>query len=819
MTDQTIGHFEILGEIGRGAMGVVYKARDTRLDRIVAVKKLNPEYADRLGREARAVASLNHPNISTIHEVGDGYLVMEYVEGKPIAGPLTVGEARRIGLQIAEALAAAHAQGIVHRDLKPTNVLITPAGRVKVLDFGLAKRFQTLDAESGNTATIATREGTIVGTVSYMSPEQAQGKPVDARSDQFAFGAVLYELVTGERAFTGDSAISTLAAILKEEPKPAGRLTGELAGVIARCLKKDPAQRYTATEDLVAALTVAPIKAAPRWWMAAAAVLAFAAAGLAYWKWPRAAPTLPTPVRITSDFGATVNPSVSADGKLMVYSSDRSGEGNFDLWIQQMPKGEPIRLTNSPGDEAGEISPDGTTVVYESRQAGNIYIKPVLGAAQPRLLVERAHSPHFSPDGKTILYLKRINMEDNGELHTISPDGTGDKRILERRVWNPSWLPDGRRVLYPGRGRTFSISLDGGALDEVGKVPVDFNARAFRTAQGDYLFTSGQGGEVMATPIDAVGHIAGERVVLAKTESNTRPGAYAAGTYFYTAGTAVSQIWNLPMNHSASRPSGTASMMTRSIEPSMYPTLAATAPWMTYHRAGRGIVKRNLETGAETVLGPGVVSVISPDGKNVATNRRDTLELILDGVKKEFPGTFTMRAWSPDNRYVVGQTSTSEGLNRLMRVDSATGEVADLVSRPNAALYTPQISPDGKWLVAQCRDTALKESIVAAPFRPTGKVAEDEWIVVASGEGEYNKPRWSPDGGAVYFTSTREGKQAIWVVRVGRARPTPSGSPTLVYTFPRSAMTLAQIDMAVGRDRIVFPQLEIKSNIWMLKWP
>src|SRR2546429_6809995 len=215
-----LGPYEILDSIGAGGMGEVYRARDTRLNRTVAIKIAAAQFSERFESEARAVAALNHPQICTLFDVGPDYLVMEYIEGKPVSGPLPLEEALRLGIQIADALDAAHRKGIVHRDLKPANVLLTKSG-VKLLDFGLAKMDQKRGPIGDETVTQAlTKEGSIVGTLQYMSPEQLQGKEVDARTDLFSFGAVMYELVTGRRAFESTDSASLIASVLTSEPPP-----------------------------------------------------------------------------------------------------------------------------------------------------------------------------------------------------------------------------------------------------------------------------------------------------------------------------------------------------------------------------------------------------------------------------------------------------------------------------------------------------------------------------------------------------------------------------------------------------------------------
>jgi serine/threonine-protein kinase len=236
----------LLAPIGAGGMGEVWKARDTRLGRIVAVKRLKGQHSTRFEQEARAIAALNHPHICQIHDIGPDYLVLEYIEGQPLKGPLVLDEAVRLAVQIAEALVALKRKGVVHRDLKPANIMVTSEGSAKLLDFGLAK----LVTNSDETATI---EGTVMGTAAYMAPEQVEGKPLDSRSDIFSFGAVLYELLSGRRAFRGENSISTMAAILHKEPAPLDA-PAQLRGIVKRCLAKPPGQRYQTMAEIRAAL-------------------------------------------------------------------------------------------------------------------------------------------------------------------------------------------------------------------------------------------------------------------------------------------------------------------------------------------------------------------------------------------------------------------------------------------------------------------------------------------------------------------------------------------------------------------------------------
>jgi eukaryotic-like serine/threonine-protein kinase len=272
MIGKTLGHYQITEKLGEGGMGVVYKARDTHLDRFAALKVLpfekvsDPDRKRRFIQEAKAASALNHPSIITIYDIdqadGIDYIAMEYVAGKtldeliPRKG-LRLSPALKYAVQIADALARAHGAGIIHRDLKPSNVMVDEHGLVKVLDFGLAKLTETSGPEA-ETAATRTGSGTILGTAAYMSPEQAEGKHIDTRSDIFSFGSMLYEMLTGQRAFRGDTRASTIASILREDPKPISQVSEGLPRdaeqIVRRCLRKDPEHRFQTMGDLRVAL-------------------------------------------------------------------------------------------------------------------------------------------------------------------------------------------------------------------------------------------------------------------------------------------------------------------------------------------------------------------------------------------------------------------------------------------------------------------------------------------------------------------------------------------------------------------------------------
>ena len=407
MIGTLLGHYQIIEKLGQGGMGVVYKARDLHLDRFVALKILppdqlaDPERRQRFTQEARAASALAHPNIITIHDVssdaGVDFIAMEYVPGKtldqliPSTG-MPLRQALKIALQAADGLAAAHAIGIVHRDVKPSNIMVGDKDRVTVMDFGLAK-LQGLVAESGASAASAmtalhTEAGRIVGTLHYMSPEQAAGRTVDERSDIFSFGSLLYQMLCGQRPFQGDSAITTLAAIIEKEPPPlpAG-VPASVEEVLARCLHKDPSQRYQHMADVVVDLqgldgqSVSQQRrvrvragAARRWrWVAAAGasllvVVLVAAVWFVATRWLRPPPP-PSLATLTVYPGEENGPALSPDGKQVAFSWNGGKGSNTDIYVQFVGDTRASRLTTDPGNEVNPCwSPDGRRIAFRGRR-------------------------------------------------------------------------------------------------------------------------------------------------------------------------------------------------------------------------------------------------------------------------------------------------------------------------------------------------------------------------------------------------------------------------------------------------------------------
>ena len=512
-----LGPYEIEAPIGAGGMGEVYRARDTRLRREVAVKVLpgsfsqDPDRLRRFEQEARAASALNHPGILTIHDFGEHegspYVVSELLEGEDLrqrmaGAPLSVRKALDYAAQIARGLAAAHERGIVHRDLKPENLFVTRDGRVKILDFGLAKLTEPERPEhSGsevNTRTAGTEPGVVMGTLGYMSPEQVRGQPADHRSDIFSFGAVLYEMLSGKRAFAGGSAADTMSAILREEPPDLATaepsLSPALDRIVRRCLEKDPQHRFHSAHDLAFALesvtgttgaasAVATSSELPTGKrrtalvrtgaMALLITLAAAAAWLAGYRLVRSGAGRPagtgaiagaTFQQLTTQSGVELFPTISPDGKTVVYVAYSSG--NADLYLQRVDGRNAINLTrDAPEDDIQPaFSPDGSQIAFRSeRGGGGIFLMGATGESVRRL-TDSGFNPAWSPDGTEIVVADegvQTPLSRNVTSHLWAVDvATGAKQIVtpggvDQQRWSgdavqPSWSPHGHRIAYWG---------------------------------------------------------------------------------------------------------------------------------------------------------------------------------------------------------------------------------------------------------------------------------------------------------------------------------------------------------------------------------
>ena len=500
-------------------MGEVYRARDTKLDRDVAIKVLPPHLASdpdalaRFEREAKAVASLSHPNILAIHDFGQdpsgvSYAAMELLEGGTLrerlaSGPLPAKKVVQIGVDLAQGLAAAHARGIIHRDLKPENVFVTTDGRVKILDFGLARAAFPGSEGPGVDSPTALRQtdpGTVLGTVGYMSPEQVKGHQADHRSDIFSLGCVLYEIATGRRAFQRETAAEIMTAILREDPpdlpRDSAASPAAIEPVIRHCLEKQPDERFQSARDLAfalqalggvstssgasarlsgaAAAPVRPPSSRSLVLLAGAVVLAAAAffAGRALTFSPGGT-TLPQQFQqITDDAGEEVEPSISPDGMSVAFT--RLSRGNSDVYVQRIGGRNAILIAGEPGrrEAAPAFSPKGDMIAFhEGGGRGGIFVAGSTGESARRLTDFGFH-PAWSPDGQQLLFCTEeisspASRASTSALWVVDVTGGEPRKILEGDAVQPAWSPSARRIVYwavdTGQRDLFTIPAEGGA--------------------------------------------------------------------------------------------------------------------------------------------------------------------------------------------------------------------------------------------------------------------------------------------------------------------------------------------------------------------
>src|SRR2546430_14283276 len=532
---RSFGPYEILSKLGAGGMGDVYLAQDGRLGRQVALKLLPSHFtsdADRLRRfqqEARAASALNHPNILTIHEIGeiDGhpFIATEFIDGQTLRehtakAVIKLEEALDVAAQVASALAAAHAAGIVHRDIKPENIMIRHDGFVKVLDFGLVKLTDKRATDSEASTLVNTDAGVVMGTARYMSPEQARGKKVDARTDIWSLGVVTYEMVTGHAPFEGGTPSDVLSLILQREPAPlvsySPEVPTELERIVRKALRKDKEERYQTIKDLLidlrnlrkelelsaemersappasvratmssgqsavatarstssAEYLVGELKRRKRGVAIVLAALLIGVAGLVYYIFsirqnlPVGQPHIQRRLsRLTFDAGLQSDPTWSPDGRFIAYSSDR--RGNFDIWVQPMGEGDPVQVTKSPAhDWQPDLSPDGNRIVFPSEsEVGGLFVVPALGGNE-RKVSSFGYRPRWSPDGSQILFSTSLLwVWETPKVYVVGLDGRAPREVppefLAGFITTPqvAWHPDGQRVSLWGTHRQLGASF------------------------------------------------------------------------------------------------------------------------------------------------------------------------------------------------------------------------------------------------------------------------------------------------------------------------------------------------------------------------
>ena len=558
----SLGPYEIIALIGAGGMGQVYKARDTRLDRTVAIKIVSEGFTERFEREARAVAAFNHPNICQLYDVGPNYLVMELIDGEPVKGPLPVAKAVACANQILDALAAAHKKGIVHRDLKPANILVTKQG-VKLLDFGLAKKEGPVRNSGDSTVTAAlTGNNQIVGTLQYMAPEQLQNEAADARSDLFAFGCVLYEMLSGRRAFAADSAASVIGAILHRDPAPLD-LAPPLDRVIRRCLAKDPDQRFQSARDLQYNLALALESDAPAASKSAtrsplpvisAAALALLAA-LAFWAPWRSAPVPVPAISISDEFPAGYElATVPFGSRMFALSPDgarlaaslRGPDRKIRIQTRLLRESTWKQLDGTEGGLFPFFSPDGAWIGFVAEN--RLRKIPAAGGTPVELCPESNNGfrgASWAGDGN--IYYSAITDGMRRVASTGGPSQPlGKQESAAVRGFWPQILPGGKAVLFTESAFNIDssniavLSLDTGAVKTI--LQGGFSAVYLRTPDGGGKLLYMHESSLLAAPfnLSRLTTEAGPQLLVDGVASGNNSGGYFAasttGILAYAAG-------------------------------------------------------------------------------------------------------------------------------------------------------------------------------------------------------------------------------------------------------------------------------------------
>jgi Tol biopolymer transport system component len=866
-----VGPYEIGALLGAGGMGEVYRARDTTLRREVAIKVLPEVFARdserlaRFQREAEVLATLNHPNVAHIHGFeasGDmRALVMELVEGPTLAdriarGALPLADALPIAVQITEALEAAHGQGIIHRDLKPANIKVRDDGTVKVLDFGLAKVVGGAGWASDQPTTLAsedTRDGLILGTAAYMSPEQARGRPVDKRTDIWSFGCVLYEMLTSRRPFIGDTAADTAAAILSRDPDWTalpGDTPDSVRRLLQRCLAKDPKHRLRdigdarldlhdsaevslGTTDLPAAAS----KGMRFWpWMAAAVVVSAASLAFALGLWRResfepSAPNLllnATFTRLTDFEGTEHDAALSADGRFVAFKSDR--DGPFDVWLSQIGSGRFTNLTHGKEDLAGAVrglgfSPDGSEIWMGGLSPDRrLRLLPLMGGTPRVFLHGIVVNVAWSPDGQRMVY----HTADPGDPMFVA-DGSGANAV---QIFShprpgghnhyPLWSPDGRWIYFVS-GTWATKDMDLWRIPPSGEgperltnhdndvtYPTPIDARTVL-----YLSPAGDGSGPWLWALDVESKVT--RRVSFGLEKYTSLAASADGRRLAaTVSNPTAGLWRVPV---LERPAEE-----REAKPYPVPNVRALAPRLApgslFYLSSRGAADglwryqdgeaHEIWKGADgALLEP---PAVSPDGRRVGLLLRKQEKGLLhilsaDGAElQSLAPTLDVQGsadWSPDGKWIVTGASDGSGAG-LFKIPVDGGAPVRLISGP---ALNPVWSPDGT-LIVYCSAAVGPASTLLA-VRPDGSAVELPAIQVRP---DGVRARFMPDGkGLVYMVGWYESQDfRLLDLATKQSRPLTS--------FTNTA-TMRTFDITGDGKQIIFDRMRANSDIVLIDLP
>jgi eukaryotic-like serine/threonine-protein kinase len=825
-----LGPYEIVEPIGQGGMGQVWKARDTRLNRFVAIKTSHHRFSERFEREAQAIAALNHPNVCSLYDVGPDYLVMEYVEGKPLKGPLPLDQALEYASQICDALDAAHRKGIVHRDLKPGNILLGKNG-VKVLDFGLAK-IEHSPAPDGATQTMPlTGDGSILGTLQYMSPEQLEGKEADARSDIFAFGLVLYELIGGKRAFTGSSQASLIASILKEQPSPLRELQPlappGIDRVVQTCLEKDPDKRWQSAREIKHALewmqteTPAPSVAAPAppppkkaaWmWPSIAAVLVLLLGGTGWALWRRStAPTRATrfEVQLPPNVEFSTYVSVSPDGHKLVFSAGGAQSG---LWIHDLDTLEWRRLPGTEGARSPFWSPDSRFLGFA---AGNELKKIEVAGGPPQTLCTVSHpagTGAWSPDGVIVFGGVLAGAIDRvSEAGGVAAEVTAvDTARGETSHALPTFLPDGKHFLYLRGGSPdvlgiYAASVDTKPSDQPRqRILADSYAASY--VNGDLFFM--RDGTLMAQPFDANKlQLRGDPVPVAEHVATTGSiGIFSvspAGVLAYRTGTAAAgNEWQPTWFDREGKTIGMAGESGPDLGLALSPDGTRAAGRDAVGTSLGDIWVHDFARGVRTRLtfrqSVGSFPVWSPDGSRITFSAGNLLDTIYEkeasgaGEEKELlkkPGEIKVpTSWSRDGRFLL--YSTAQVPNTVADLWVLPFDGTGSPGKPVLLLGTKftegegSFSPDGRWIAYVSNETG-RDEVYVRPFVTSGpsgpSLGDGKWQVSKDGAAGVI-PKWRSDGKEIIFGGPNRAIMAVDVSAKGSAFE--PGVPHQLFTAP-----------------------------------
>jgi eukaryotic-like serine/threonine-protein kinase len=885
---QEIGTYKILSLLGVGGMGQVYRAKDLKLRRDVAIKVLpsrvanDPDRLRRFEREARFLATLNHPNIAAIYgfeqKAERPALVLELVEGatlaeRLVAGPLPLDEAFALSLQIADALEGAHEKGIIHRDLKPANIKITPEGRVKVLDFGLAKAFSGdaagPDLSQLPTMTVdGTQEGIIAGTPSYMSPEQARGKAVDKRTDIWAFGCVLFEMLTGRTPFLGETISDVIAAVIEREPDwtllPSATPSG-VVRLIRRMLAKDPKRRIRDIGDVkidleerhetpLALTAIAPPTHTRRYlWAAVLALGAITGTGLLlYMTARREVAALPNArmEQLTFDPGFTAMPALSPDGRMLAYASDRAGRGDLDIWVQQTAGGAPLRLTDDPtDDQTPAFSPDGSQIVFRSeRDGGGLYLISSFGGNARRIAAD-GRSPRFSPDGKHLAYSIgnwRGQASDlRGRVYLQALAGGQPVRLLPDffAAREPIWSPDGRSLIVLGRrDRTspLSDSFDLWFAPIDGRPPVKTGAldlQHFRNAIDAFGISTSVLGTWMPSgltvsfpeglwliPISpASGQVSGPPHQLTfGTSSHLQPAASSDGQVVFAATESPRVVERAPLNNDGAA----VVLYTDGQTGPSRPSTSADGSKIVYERATTNSTEiwiKVLGGGPDRMVTSvaargGLNATLSPDGTRigytlVGQSTDQTSGFVIEvkgGVPARLCEDCGLFGFLSDNRRVLALDSKSP---RLRAIDVTSGESQDVLKTDRDRFGRTHLSPNDKWVAFQ-----RAGKVMLAPIHPGEPAPEATWIAVDQPTTTGRPCGWSVDSQVLYMLLDTDGFRCLWGQRISPATGHPVGKPYAVRHFHYTPVQefSTSFGNAITSDGFLYGGVVVKANLWRL---